>query len=134
MKTGIFTNSELWGILRAKYIIADPNILKKRWDDVAKTIISEFYKSIGISPPEWINLIEKENVIEQSNDETYFGLRGFLEQAIIEGYRTNFRIEPNGLVVNFQMKLTHCLDHRTVPYLINTPPSQNQIVLLLQKF
>ena len=89
------------GDFAAKYIIADPNILKKRWDDVGKTIISEFYKSIGISPPEWINLVEKENVIEQSNDETYFGLRGFLEQAIIEGYRTDFRIDPNGRGCNF---------------------------------
>ena len=95
--------------------------MKKRWDDVGKTIISEFYKSVGKSPPEWIDLIEKENVIEQSNDETYFGLRGFLEQAVIEGYRTDFRIDPNGVVVDFKMKLSHCLDHRAVPYLIKHP-------------
>ena len=62
--------------------------------------------------------MEKENVIEQSNDETYFALRGFLEQAIIEGYRKDFRIDPNGVAVTFRMRLSHCLDYRTVPYLI----------------
>ena len=109
------------GDFAAKYIIADPNILKKRWDDVGKTIISEFYKSVGKAPPEWLDLIEKENVIEQSNDETYFGLRGFLEQAVLAGYRLNFRIDPNGAVVDFKAKLSLCLDHGAVPYLIRRP-------------
>ena len=76
--------------------------MKKGWAEAGKIIVTEFYKSVGMPTPEWIDLVEKENVIEQSNDETYFALRGFLEQAVIEGYRRDFRINPDGVAVTFR--------------------------------
>ena len=56
MKTEIFSNSELLGILLPKYIIADSNILKKGWAEAGKIIITEFYKSVGMPSPDWIDL------------------------------------------------------------------------------
>ena len=109
----------------AQYIITNPDVLKNRWDVAGKIILTEFYKSVGREPPDWFDLLEKENVIEQSKDETYFGLRGFLEQAIVEGYRRDFRIDPEGIKVTFETRLSHCLEYRSVPYLLSRTPKSD---------
>lgn len=113
------------GDFTAKYIMANPTILKNSWDEIGKIILSMFFDIVGIQAPDWIDLLEKENVIEQSNDETYFGLRGFLEQAVIEGYRKDFRIDPNGMAITFETRLSHCLQYRTIPYLLEHSPKGN---------
>lgn len=113
------------GDFATKYIMTNPNILKNSWDEIGKAILTRFFNIVGQPAPDWINLIEKENVIEQSNDETYFELRGFLEQAIIEGYHKDFRIDPNDMDITFETRLLRCLQYRTIPYLLEHEPKGN---------
>jgi hypothetical protein len=113
------------GDFAAGLAISNLDLLKNKWDLTSKTILTELYNSVGKQAPEWINLLEKENVIDQSNDETYFGLRGFLEQAIIEAYRKDFRIDPDGMMITFETRLSHCLEYRCLPYLLSHAPRMN---------
>jgi hypothetical protein len=105
------------GDFAAKYIITNHGILTElTWSEAGKRILQEFYKIAGKESPEWIELLEKPNVMEETNDDTYFGLRGFFEQAIMEGHR-KYTNDLNGMEVSFETKLSNCIEHRAVPYL-----------------
>jgi len=46
-----------------------------------------FYTEAGRDVPTWINALYLSNVVEETNELTYFELRSFFGQAIIDGYR-----------------------------------------------
>jgi hypothetical protein len=121
------------GDFAAKYIIVNPDTLRKQvWSEIGKMILVEFYKAVGKDPPEWIELLVKDNVVEQASEETYFELRGFLEQAIVDGYRKDFKIDPNTGSETFDARIKHCLTYRTVPFLLehyNTKTDKTDIVI-----
>jgi hypothetical protein len=43
------------------------------------TILKEFYKSVDRDPPEWIDLIAEQTIVEELSEERQFELRGFLQ-------------------------------------------------------
>ena len=66
-----------------------------------------------------------EAATQEANEISHFELRGFLEKAIIDGYRNDPLVETDsdnkriGLAVNVDLgrKLDRCLNQRLVPYL-----------------
>ena len=73
-----------------KFIIERPAILRYSsysWNECAIKIIAEFYKAVGVQAPDWINLIAHQTIVEEVSEERQFEIRGFLQQAILDGYR-----------------------------------------------
>jgi hypothetical protein len=120
------------GDFAARYILDNQHVLLKEnpeecnWKGSAEFVLQEFYKAADLPIPEWISLfVEEANVtaaaIQDASETAYFELRGFLEQAIIDGYRNDpiFDARENHREVAFQEKLDRCLNKRLVPYLHN---------------
>lgn len=115
----------------AKFIIEHPAILRYSsysWNDCAVKILQEFYKSVGLEAPDWINLIAPQTIVEEASEECQFEIRGFLQQAILDSYRRDSvtnpdpsTIDENGkriyTEISFQQKINYCLDNKLVPFL-----------------
>lgn len=117
-KLGVF------GDFAARYIIENPQLLKElRWHELGQRIIEEFYTECSNEIPEWVNALLLSNVVEESNEITYFEVRAFLEQAIIDSYRK----DPDHLrdsygseipqSVTFENKLEICIAKRLISFL-----------------
>ena len=104
------------GDFAAKYIIEHTAETLKdlRWEDASKLILSKFYEAVGRQPPEWINLLEKPNLVQDDTDQTYARLRALFEREILEGYR---RDSKDAAEYNFETKLERCLKLRSVTFL-----------------
>ena len=108
-KLGIF------GDFARKYIIENPDELKtKHWSELGKGILSEFYKVVCKEPPVWISTLEKADVVKESTEDRISEIRGFLEQAILEGHR---KIYGPCYGMDLREKLKQCLQGRGTPYL-----------------
>ncbi|MGH9965983.1 MAG: hypothetical protein ACRD5E_14320 [Nitrososphaeraceae archaeon] len=117
-KLGVF------GDFAAQYITQNPNLLKElRWYELGQRIIEEFYKACNKEIPIWINALYLSNVVEETNEITYFELRSFFWQAIIDSYRKDPIIlrgtdgSPLDNDVDLEQKLARCFKQGLVQYL-----------------
>ena len=115
----------------AHYIIEHPEILNYSsysWDEHATIILKEFYKSVDAEPPEWIDFIAEQTIVQEVGEERQFEIRGFLQQAILEGYRRDYFTNPDPVTtdsdgrrmpieVTFQQKFNYCLDNKSLHFL-----------------
>lgn len=105
-----------------KYFLGNPDLLRnKRWEEIGKVIISEFYNAANRQAPEWINYLVEENVIEDTNDETHFELRSFFMDIITNTYSRHIKtLTANRdivLDISFGSRLNFCLDNDLIPFL-----------------
>ncbi|MGA7368758.1 MAG: hypothetical protein WBX01_06475 [Nitrososphaeraceae archaeon] len=117
-KLGVF------GDFAAQYIMENQHLLKElRWYELGQRIIEEFYNECNKEIPVWINSLYLSNVVEETKELTYFELRSFFGQAIIDGYRKDpflLRDSDGRIIENeidFEQKLTRCLTQRLIQYL-----------------
>ena len=120
---------EVFGDFIARYVIVKPikpeeSILfsDKSYEDMAKEILTEFYKSVGKNKPEWVDRIfEQRSIVEENTEQAYFELRGFLMDQITNAYsrhiRTLYKEQDPGVIINFITRLNFCLTNKLVPYL-----------------
>ena len=52
-------------------------------------------QSSGVQAPDWINLIAPQTIVEEASEERQFEIRGFLQQAILDGYRRDSVTNPD---------------------------------------
>jgi hypothetical protein len=108
-KLGIF------GDFARKYILEHPEELRtKHWSDIGETILSEFYQAVNKEPPAWVSILEKADVVKESTENRISEIRGFIEQAILEGHR---KIYGPSYTMDLRDKLRQCLQLRGTPYL-----------------
>jgi hypothetical protein len=113
------------GDVSAKLIMENPELLRKSsWSDLGKYILERLYMSVNKPIPEWTNLLEKPNIIEQSAESTYFELRGFFNRVIIDNYRKDPIIErdSDGRIIyndkiGLEQKLNQCVTKKLIEYL-----------------
>ena len=122
---------KVYGNFVAKYILENQQVLLKEniedcdWKETAEIILREFYIAAGKPIPNWISFVvdEKdvtEGATQEANEISHFELRGFLEKAIIDGYRNDPLVEIDSdnkridLAVNVDLgrKLDRCLNQR----------------------
>lgn len=115
-KEGNIDKLGVLGDFAAKYILehVEQTLKQLSWEEAGRLILSEFYKSVGKQPPEWINLLERPNLIEDSKDQTYARLKALFEREILEAYR---RDSKDLTEYNFATKLDRCLVHTSVTFL-----------------
>jgi hypothetical protein len=115
----------------SRYVFEHPEVLRYSsysWNEYAIKIIEEFFNAAGIQAPDWINLIAPQTIVEEASEERQFEIRGFLQQAILDGYRRDSvtnpdpsTIDTNGkriyLEMSFQQKINYCLENKSVPFL-----------------
>lgn len=114
----------------ARYVIVKPakpeeSILfhsDKSYEDMAKEIITEFYKSAGRDKPDWLDRVfEQRSIVEENTEQAYFELRGFLMDQITNAYsrhiRTLYKEQDPGITIQFSTRLDFCLTNKLVPYL-----------------
>ena len=113
----------------ARYVIVKPakpeeSILfsDKSHDDMAKEILSEFYKSVGKDKPEWLDRVyEQRSIVEENTEWAYFEVRGFLMDHITEAYsrhiRTLYKEQDPGIVIDFSTRLEFCIKNKLLPFL-----------------
>jgi hypothetical protein len=126
----------VYGNFVARYILKNQQVLLKEniedcnWKEAAESVLREFYIAAGKPIADWLTyLVDEKDVMEaaaqEANEISHFELRGFLEKAIIDGYRNDPLIETDsqnnkiGLAVNVELgrKLDRCLNQRLIPYL-----------------
>lgn len=117
-KLGVF------GDFAAQYIMKNPGLLMDlTWHELGQKIIKEFYTQCGKEIPTWIDSLYLSNVVEETNELTYFELRSFFGQAIIDGYRKDPIIlrdsdgSPIDNEIGFEQKLDRCLKQRLIQFL-----------------
>jgi hypothetical protein len=129
----------VFGDFAAQYIMKNPTLLKElRWYELGQKIIEEFYKACDKETPIWINSLYLSDVVEDTSQVTYFDIRAFLEQSIIDSYRKdpirltdsdNKEIEQDP---SFERKLERCISKRLIPFLhtkIDGKTDTEQIVI-----
>jgi hypothetical protein len=94
----------------------------KSHEDMAKEIITEFYKSVGKAKPQWLDMtFEQRSIVEENTEQAYFEIRGFLMDQITEAYsrhiRTLYKEQDPGIVIDFSTRLNFCLANKLIPYL-----------------
>lgn len=116
---------EVLGILgdfTANYVIAHPEILNSYWDDMAKVIITEFYKAGGLtSPPVWLDRFVEQDHLEAHVEEGKLQLRAFFVRKINDEFNNYIRtlstkddvVLANGIVERFDF----CIKHDLIPCL-----------------
>ena len=128
---GIRDNLKTLGDFVARYVIEHPEILKYSsysWNERATTILKEFYKSVDVEPPTWIHLIAEQTIVQEVSEERQFEIRGFLQQAILEGYRRDSFTNPDPSTIDddgkriytevtFEQKINYCLNNRSCTFL-----------------
>jgi hypothetical protein len=122
------------GDFAAKYVIDHPDILTtKQWEDIAKIILTEFYKAAGNEQqPAWLNCLVEQKVIEESSEETHFGLRAFFMDIITNAYSRHIKaLTPNQsqdmvLDISFMSRLDFCLNNDLIPFLHQHTNRKNQ--------
>ena len=70
----------MFGDFIVRYVIVKPikpeeSILfsDKSYGDMAKEILTEFYKSVGKNKPEWVDRIfEQRSIVEENTEQAYF--------------------------------------------------------------
>lgn len=124
-------NLRVYGDFVAKYILNNQQVLLKEniqdcdWKQTSESVLQEFYKAAGLPIPDWINLwVDESDVteaaIQEANETARFEIRGFLVQAINDGYRIDPDLrskDDRTIEVSFQEKLDRCLQKKLVPYL-----------------
>ena len=56
----------------------------KDWKEIAETILTEFYKSVGKEAPEWIKYFVEESQLEDSKEDIDLLFRNFLIKKVNE--------------------------------------------------
>jgi hypothetical protein len=108
------------GDFTANYVIAHPEVLNRYWEEIAKVILTEFYRAGG-STPAWIDRLVEQDQIEAHVEEGKLKLRAFFVRAINEAYSIYIRtltskdetIEDTCIVGRFEV----CIEHDLIPYL-----------------
>jgi len=117
-------NLEILGILGdfvSQNISID--ILKKDWKITSVELLKSFYKLAGRdTTPEWINLFEEQQDIEdESREKKYLGLRAFIIEEITRYYSLNNRAFSSDADVDINKDLftalNFCLKNKLIPYL-----------------
>jgi hypothetical protein len=113
----------------ARYVIVKPakpekSILfsGKSHEDIAKEVITEFYKSVGKDKPQWLDSVfEQRSIVEENTEWAYFEIRGFLMNHITEAYsrhiRTLHKEHDPDIVIDFLTRLNFCITNKLLPYL-----------------
>jgi hypothetical protein len=93
-------------------------------EDMAKEIITEFYKSLGRDKPEWLDrTFEQRSIVEENTEQAYFEIRGFLMDQVTEAYSRHIRTiyserdTDSKLIIDFKTRLNFCLANKLIPYL-----------------
>jgi hypothetical protein len=107
------------GDFAAQFIADNPSILiSKKWHEIARDLLVEFYRYAGYPAPEWIGYLEEQrDAIDESSEKTHFELRAFLINKINDAYCRNRRLDYTGVDVDMDTKLDHCLKNRLVPFI-----------------
>ena len=95
---------------------------KFSYDDMAKEIITEFYRLADKDKPEWLDrLYEQRSIIEENTERAYFEIRAFLMNQISDAYtrhiRTMYKDHDPEIIIEFQKRLDFCLQNKLIPYL-----------------
>lgn len=103
-----------------KCIMTNPEryLRELTWDDAGKEILRALYTVVGKEPPEWIDLLETPNVIQDANEATYFEFRGFLDEAFMEGYRKYHKYDDieKSMTINYDTKLSETIQQGYLPF------------------
>jgi hypothetical protein len=133
---GIRDKLKMLGDFVIRYVIEHPEIILRyssySWNERATTILKEFYKSVDREPPEWVNLVAEQTLVQEVGEERQFELRGFFQQQILEAYRRDIYAnpDPNTMIedsygkpirsmtpVSFSQKIDYCLNNKSIPFL-----------------
>jgi hypothetical protein len=132
LKNGYESKLNILGVLGdfiARYVIVKPakpeeNILfsDKSYEDMAKEIVTELYKSVGRNKPEWLDRVfEQRSIVEENTEQAYFELRGFLMDQVTNAYsrhiRTLYKEQDPDVAIKFSTRLDFCLTNKLVPFL-----------------
>ena len=114
----------VYGDFVASYVIKNPELVLNyssySWHEPAITILKEFYKAAGVTePPEWLNLLAEQTIVQEAKEERQFELRGFLLRSVLEAYRRDagFSETKEGVEIDLTTKIMFCLNNRSIPFL-----------------
>jgi hypothetical protein len=138
-KQWLYERIDVLGILgdfAAKYVIDNPDVLiTKQWEDIAKVILIEFYKTAGKEAPSWLNYLIEQKVIEESSEETHFELRAFFMDIITNTYSKHIRTltanQDTILDLSFASRLNFCLDNELIPFLHQHVNRKNELEIAI---
>lgn len=104
------------GDFAAQYIAKDPLILlKEDWKDIAKNILTSFYKFANKEVPEWVGyFVEQKDAVDESNENTMFALRSFLVTRITETYSRHKDRDNTANTISERLK--YCLENELIPF------------------
>ena len=112
------------GYYVAKRIIEDPELLEMECESLAEKLLEEMYKTVGLTPPEWIKsrYEVKENIYEDIRE----AIRSFLIKRINEEYARfvgRVIVEESGqeisrVEVSFEDRVKIVLENKLLPWAI----------------
>lgn len=74
------------GDFAADYIMKNPELLKKPWNEIGIEVLRAFYSSVDKEAPKWIDDMVERVEISDSIDDAYLNTRSYLTSIIIESY------------------------------------------------
>jgi len=137
---------KILGDFTMQYISKNPTVLlKEDWKNLSEKILKEFYQFAEMDIPEWIKyFVEQKDAVDESNEQTTFGLRAFFVNKINELYSKhrvyntassyphndsqNNSTENESHVDDLRKKLMHCIDNKLITF-IHRYKKANEIVI-----
>jgi hypothetical protein len=126
----------VYGDFVASNVIKNPDLIlgysSYTWHEPATIILKEFYRSTGVEPSEWLDLLAEQTIVQEAKEERQFELRGFLRQCITKSYKdslyaipdSHFTVEDSygnpirsSKTPEFKDILDYCLRNKTVQFI-----------------
>lgn len=136
-------NWNLLGILgdfTINYLLQHQEIIingENDWRSIAKIVLMEFHKTIGLNMPEWIDMISDGNRFEDAEIEEEEIIRGFFKKKINDTFSKNYKsivpwedqkdyfcISKNKTI---ESRLNFCLDNQLISFMCRNNANSNEI-------
>jgi len=125
------------GDFTAKFILVNNDCLKKDWRQLTTEILAAFYKASGRKEaPPWIHQLSAETQLEDILDAQKQVFRGFLQRVVNDTHARHFNSLTGSVDkehernVDFQSRLTFCIDKDLIPFLRRKSTAASEIIIL----
>ena len=69
----------VYGDFVSSYVIKNPDLIlgysSYTWHEPATIILKEFYRSTGVEPSEWLDLLAEQTIVQEAKEERQFELQ-----------------------------------------------------------
>ena len=128
------------GDFTINYLLKNQDVIiddENDWRAIAKIVLVEFHKTVGLDLPDWIDMISDGNQFEDAVDEEEEIIRGFFKKKINDTFSKNYKSitswedQKDDSSINkhktMESRLNFCLDNQLISFMHRNNTNSGEI-------